>query len=478
MEKTKTKARYNCKELAVKSQPKQKSLTRTPGLVIFLICIYFSSCNKDGQISLNNNNDDLNVESADSTTVRTATYQLDPLPSNGTGIILVGRMDDAVTGNLGVSSYFRIGNAAISSVSLPDDAIFDSLSLALPYQGYYYGDTTLTQQISLHRLTQEIKLIDQSSAWEEDEIPVFASGSALFTNNTFSYDTNPLGMVAFKPKPKSTTDTVFIRMDQSFGKELWDKINNADGQVTNQEEFLNYIKGFVLVPTAKASNVIAFHTDSLLMNIYYSYTRTTDGKGVQAKLQMKIDDNAYQFNNIQIDRSQRLLSSLKANKKGELPASETDQQVVLQGLSGLVSKIQFPYLYEFVNRNDVIINKAELIIETPQSSYVPYSPPSTLNIMLADQHGVPKSLLTSSYDASTTQVAYLANDLTGGTANGKYTLNLTEYVSNYRGADEDKESALYLSVPISDLLTKTDRLLMGKGDGTSAIKLRILYTKY
>ncbi|MGK9116614.1 DUF4270 domain-containing protein [Olivibacter jilunii] len=458
-----------------------------PGLLGTKLFIYSSlifllvSCTKDGTISLSNTNDNIGAEIVDSITVRTATYQLDPLPSNGQGVLLVGHMNDEVMGNLTVSSYFRIGNSAISNVTLPDDAAFDSLSLALPYQGYYYGDTTLTQSFNLHRVTEEIELIDESNAWEEDEKPVFASGSTLFTNSAFSYDAIPLGSVSFKHRPKTKTysksDTVFVKANQSFGEDLWAKIKSGSSQVSNSEEFLEYIKGFVLVPTSKTSMVTAFATDSILMKVYYSYTRNTDGKKVQDSLNMKVDDGSYQFNSIKVDRSQSLISALKADTEAELPGTETKQQVMLQGLTGLVTKIQFPYLYEFVNRNDVIINKAELTIETPPNSHIPYTPPPSLNMMLADEHGVPKSLLTSSYE-TTTQVAYLANDLSGGVGNSKYTFNLTEYVSNYRGAMEDKKSSLYLTIPVSDLLTKVDRLLIGKGDGNSPIKLRILYTKY
>ncbi|WP_345231962.1 DUF4270 family protein [Olivibacter ginsenosidimutans] len=444
-------------------------------LVVLIISLF--ACTKDGTISLSNTNDVIGAEISDSTTVKLATYQLDPLPSSGQGVLLVGRMEDAVSGNIAVSSYFRIGNSAVSSASLPDDAVFDSLSLALPYQGYYYGDTTIAQTFTVHSVTEEIKLVDESNAWEDDEKPVFASGSTLFTNSSFSYEQQPLGTVDFHPKPNSKSDTVFVRLNPSFGEDLWTKIKDKSSQVTNSEEFLEYLKGFVLVPSGKASAITAFPTDSILMNLYYSYTRTSDGKRIGAKLQLKVDDNTYQFNKLDIDRSQSLLKALPEGVKGELLASETNQQAVLQGLTGLVAKIHFPYLHEFVNRNDVIINRAELIIETPSSSYIPYTPPASLNIMLADQYGVPKSLLTSSYE-TTTQTASLVKDLSGGTASGTYTFNLTEYVSNYLGANEDKKSSLYLTIPTADLLTKVDRLLLGKGEGSPAIKLRILYTKY
>ncbi|HWV74695.1 MAG TPA: DUF4270 family protein [Pseudosphingobacterium sp.] len=444
--------------------------------MLFMV-VFFASCEKDGNISLYNSNDTIGAEITDSITVRTATYQLDPLPSNGKGIILVGELDDAATGKLAVSSFFRIGNSGISSITLPDDAAFDSLSLALPYQGYYYGDTTLNQQLTVHRVTEDIELIDESNAWEEDEKPVFASGSTLFTNSTFAYESNALGSVSFHPKPNTKEDTVFIKMDQSFGQDLWQKIKDANSQVTNSDEFLEYIKGFSLVSANKSGVVTAFPTDSITMDLHYSYTRLGDGKLVQGKLQLKVDDINYQFNSIKIDRSASSLKALPAGVEGEISSSATDHQVMLQGISGLVTKIQFPYLHEFVNRNDVVINKAELIIETPPTTHEPYTPPPSLNIMLANQYGVPTSLLTASYE-TTTQTAYLQKDQSGGTGNGKYTFNLLEYVSNYRKAVEDTKSSLYLSIPVSDLLTKVDRLVVGGGGEAALIKLRILYTKY
>lgn len=444
---------------------------------IFFLLISFVSCKKDGNISLYNSNDTIGAEITDSITVHTATYQLDPLPSNGKGIMLVGEIDDAATGKMALSSYFRIGNSGISSVTLPEDAVFDSLSLALPYQGYYYGDTTLNQQVSVHRVTEDIELIDESNAWEEDEKPVFASGSTLFTNSKFAYEPNALGSVSFHPKPNTKEDTVFISMNQAFGQDLWQKIKDANSQVTNADEFLEYIKGFSLVSVNKSGVVIGFATDSITMDLHYSYTRSGDGKVVQGKLQLKVDDINYQFNSINIDRSASLLKALPATVKGEISSAETDHQVMLQGISGLVTKIQFPYLHEFVNRNDVVINKAELIIETPPTTHEPYTPPSSLNIMLANQYGVPTSLLTASYE-TTTQTAYLQDDQSGGTGNGKYIFNLLEYVSNYRKAVEDTKSSLYLSIPVSDLLTKVDRLIIGSNGETPLIKLRILYTKY
>lgn len=446
--------------------------------VFFLVIASLLSCKKEGTISLLNLNDNIGAEITDSATVYAATYQLDPLPTSGTGVMLVGNMNDVFTGNLTVSAYFRIGNSSLSATTLPEDAVLDSISLALPYEGYYYGDTTQTQGLALHKLTEAMELINESNAWEEDEKPVFASGSALFSNSSFTYETQILGTASFRPKPNKTTDTVFIKIDPSFASTLWDKIKNNNSQITNEEEFLEYIKGFALVPTTQTSVITAFPTDSIAINVYYSYIRTTDGKQIQESINMKIDDNAYQFNHIQVDRSQSSLKNLRFGVKGELSGAETGQQVALQGLSGLVTKIQFPYLHAFVNQTDVVINKAELSIETPTTSYVLFSPPVALNIMLADQYGIPKSLLTGSYDNSYTQSAYLTNDISGGTSSGKYTFNLTEYVSAYKGADEDEKSALYLTIPVSDLLTRTNRLLIGAGNGEPPIKLRIIYTKY
>lgn len=443
---------------------------------IFLVCILLS-CEKDKLGIPIEKEDTFAGETTDTTTVYTATYQFSPLPTSGKGIMIVGRVSDDVIGDIAVNSYFKIGKSSLSEIT-NSTSVFDSITLELPYSGYYYGDTTNVQTIVVHRLLEKMELVNESSAWESDELPIFSSGSALFSNSKFQYDENDLGSKQFKPTPNKTIDTVSIKLDKAFGEDIWKKAQSSSIQITNSDEFENYLKGFVLTSGSNNDCLLGFNTDSILVNLHYSYINDTDGKKVNNKVSMKVEDNSFQFNELKIDRSQTVFKALNSSRIGELSSDETDNQVVIQGLTGLVTKVTFPYLEEFMNSSGTILNKAELIIETSNTTHVPFMPPSSLILFVADENGSPSSILTNSYVDTEVQNAYLMQSSSGGTQVGRYTFNLTQYVSDYRGSIENNKKALYLSLPMSDLTTKAERLIVSKNGNKPAISLKLIYTKY
>lgn len=444
---------------------------------IFILYILLPSCEKDKAGIPIEKKDTFATEITDTTTVYTATYQFSPLPTSGQGIIIIGKINDDIIGNIAVNSYFKIGKSSLSEIA-NSTAVFDSITLELPYSGYYYGDTTNLQTIKVHRVLEKMELVKESSAWEFDEIPVFSSGSALFSNNEFRYDESVLGSKIFKPTPNKITDTVSIKLNKTFGEDLWTKAQSSSIQIINSDEFENYLKGFVLTSGNNSDCLLGFNTDSILVNLHYSYIRDTDGKKVNNKVSMKVEDNSFQFNELQIDRSQTVFKALDPNKIGELSSEETDNQVVVQGLTGLVTKVKFPYLEEFMNSSGFILSKAELIVETSRTTQVPFMPPSSLILMVADKNGSPSSILTNGYVNSDIQNSYLMQDDSGGTQTGKYTFDLTQYISDFRGAIGNNKKALYLSLPVSDLTTKAERLIVSKNGNKPAIALKLIYTKY
>ncbi|WP_028296156.1 DUF4270 family protein [Olivibacter sitiensis] len=458
------------------------SVNKTYRILIFLlISSVFMACEKEGIVSLSNSIDGIGAEISDTSTVLVSTHQFSELPSSNKEVILVGAVNDEL-GTVTASSYFRIGNSAISSIagSLPSDAQFDSLSLELPYNTYYYGDTTQYQTIALHRITEDMALVEVSSALESDEIPVFVSGSALYTNSTFEYDPIPLGSTRFRPKPSASTgtstDTLMIKVNGEFGLDLWNKILAYDVRTTDSEQFLDYLKGFVLFPSSDAQSITGFYTDSLTLRLHYSYYGS-DGMKTHSFISMKIDDRTYQFNHIEHNRQNSEISTLEANVEGSISSTETDNKAYIQGLTGLVTKIQFPYMDEMMNRNDLILNKAELIIESPNKNQDIYPSPSSLVLLVSNDYGVPSSLLPVSYETST-QTIGIQKATIGSTATNKYTFDLTEYISNYRSATNNAKKILYLSLPTSDLTATVNRLVVASGQGKPLITLRMIYTKH
>src|SRR6218665_55568 len=195
----------------------------------------------------------------DTATVTMSTINFDSLATSSRGRILIGNYDDPVFGKVKSDSYFQLSadTYALNSVGSDTESInyvFDSISMILKYDRYYYGDTTRVQTFNIHRLTQKVK------PNKED--------NNFYNNSTLTYSPESLGSISFQPRPKQK-DSINIQMDKVFGEALFQKIKKRE--VTDFDSFTEYLKGFVLVPeNSTSSNVIGFSVSSSKVRLYYS----------------------------------------------------------------------------------------------------------------------------------------------------------------------------------------------------------------
>ncbi|WP_257666973.1 DUF4270 domain-containing protein [Parapedobacter tibetensis] len=446
----------------------------------FILPIGFMSmlmaCKQGEGISLGNDDSGMGVEIMDTLSVDASTFLLDPLPTAGTGTMLVGNLADSELGALSVSSYFRLGISALTLSSLPDDAVYDSLSLRLHYSGYYYGDTTTQQKLGLYRLAEDLELTEIPIALEDDEMPIFVQGATLWSDRQFAHDRTPLGEVSFRPRPTSTDDTVKIRVDDALGNALFTMAKNNDVRLTNAEDFVNFLKGFMLVSQGSGGCITGFR-DSVLLNLHYSYERQTDGLRVEDTLKFALNERAYQYNQVETDRTGSSLESL-SYENNEIPAGATGQKTYVLGTSGLVARLRFPHARAFMNHANIAVSKAQMVIETVQSTYQLHPPPSALNIMVANKYGTPTAYFPASYGSGTQMASFQPASLSGGAGKGKYVFDLTQYVSDMRNDTASEEESLLLTIPVSTLMNTVDRLVIASDGDRPAIKLHILYTKF
>src|SRR5690606_29955315 len=146
------------------------------------------------------------------------------------------------------SSYFRVVLMDFAD-DIPEDAQFDSVNLVLtPNAGrYFYGDTTKNQKIYVHRVTEEIEPKDLLPLIGLNNIPVYVTSAAIFSDQKVDYDATELGSLTFAPRVNSI-DTLSIRLSNVFGQELFDKINSGHADVSSNVNFQQYLKGLTLVP--------------------------------------------------------------------------------------------------------------------------------------------------------------------------------------------------------------------------------------
>ncbi|MDF2516881.1 MAG: hypothetical protein K0R59_2177 [Sphingobacterium sp.] len=449
----------------------------------------FVGCNKDISLSLDNSrNETIGVVPIDTVSVKVSTYQLDPLPTSNTGTVLVGKNSNAVTGSVKSTSYLRLGIGTINGTAIPEDAVLDSVSLVLSPNKYYYGDTTKIQKIAVHRVTEDITLTPIDPTQPAIERPFYVTTPSIFSNKKLAYESTPLAELSFNPRVKST-DSLFFKFNSSISNELFRLIKNGDNRIQNNTSFQEYFKGLALVPDKNNTTLIGF-TDTVFLQVHYSF-ENNEGNKVSSKQSFAIDNKAYQYNQIEADRSATKFAAMTIANP-QIDVEKTDGNTFLEGSSGVVAKIEFPTLLSLVNDPTISINKVELVIEAENNPLEGYAQPENLVLMIANSEGTPVSALASlSGDAQNpVQSAPLIKI---GDANGKYTFNLIDYLNKIK-TTAYKNTSLYLSLPPLPVTTRTasgatvvtpsqlsrtaDRLILAKDGNDPRIKLNILYTKF
>ncbi len=210
---------------------------------------------------------------------------------------MIGNYDDPYFGKVKSESYFQLSGStyALSSSSSDTDSpnyVFDSIRMILRPDGYYYGDSTKVQTISMHRLLEKVKVKDDDYYFYND--------------SKLSYDSESLGSVSYKPTPVRK-DSVVLKVNNVFGEALFQKIKKRE--VTNFDEFTEYFKGVAIKGTSSSSTaVVGFNSSSVLRMYYSKYLGDTEES---LTLDFNILDASKQFNNISLDRTGTQIVDLK-----------------------------------------------------------------------------------------------------------------------------------------------------------------------
>ncbi len=432
-------------------------------------------CNKDMSVMLDNSaTGNVGVSLIDTFTINTSTVQLTSIPSASRGSVLVGRVSDPSYGSISSSSYFRLGFSSFTN-DIPETAVFDSINLVLKPNNsrYYFGDTTKTQTIRVHRLTQRLETKTANPLFPNQSLPVYVSGASIFSSQKFTYEETPLGELTFRPRV-TTVDSLTIKLDNSLGNDLFNLIKLKDIKVSSNENFIDYFKGMALVPDDE--NTVAFgFSDTVQVKVNYNYF-AADGSKRRGEKVLNITDRTYQYNQIDYDRTNTSFASLSATNR-EIKTSETDGETFIQSGSGVVTKITFPSLKDFLLEENLSVNKAELVIETSNSGTGMYAAPSAVQLFIADKEGIPVSYVSIPYRPQNIQQTALVTESQIG-KNNRYTFDLIQYLKNLKSSSTYDEVSFYLSSAEPTLFSTFNTAFIAKENEKPKIKLNILYTKF
>ncbi|MCR4033990.1 MULTISPECIES: DUF4270 family protein [Flavobacterium] len=400
----------------------------------------------------------------DTVTVNMSTINFDSLATSNRGRILIGNYDDPVFGKVKSDSYFQLSadTYALNSVGSDTEStnyVFDSISMILKYDRYYYGDTTKVQTFNIHRLTQKVK--------------PNTNDSNFYNNSTLTYSSESLGTISYKPRPKEK-DSINIKMSKEFGEALFQKIKKRE--VTDFDSFTEYLKGLVLVPeNSNSSNVIGFSVSTSKVRLYYSKYQS-DNEAASLIVDFSILDATKQFNSISLDKTGTIIQNLPAST-GRLSSLQTNNQGFIQSGTGVACRIDFPNIKQFKNisTNGAIVD-AELILKPVNNSYSEKYPlADSLTVYVGDNLNRISGTLVNS--AGTSVYGKLSQKSDEFNENVGYSISVGSFLQKEMLKQSDSRSALILTLP--GIAQSVNRLVLGDQKHlNNKIQLKIYYISY
>jgi len=430
-------------------------------VIILLVSEWMTSSCSYNTNDLGMGEDLLQIESkvllVDTFSVNLSTVKMDSIPTSDVDEALVGKYYNKYTGSLEMLHYFNVNEAkGISNIHYNNITdIFDSLTIRMNYSHYYAGDTIQPFEMSLYHLTKELDYIDDGS-----------SSYYIYNTSSFPYDPIPLGSIKVEiPKPVQK-DTLEFRIDDTIGKEIIQMVTDKSNTLESNDNFREYLKGFVLKASSNNSAVLGFTQDSIRLKLY------THRIGVKEK-----EERKYEFYPV-ISYNQAIANRLfpfnilsKQNTK--IPSSTTNNLSYIQGSTGIVTRIDFPTMGRSFFEN-MSLFKAQLILYIPEAetSGINYNKlPSTLTLYTTSGSN---NLSTSSSLTATLISSQKYNE------GAYYLADITSWLSGELAHDTyNTNNGLILTFPFTSMQKEADIVLLnGHENKEFTPKLNLFYLKY
>lgn len=430
----------------------------TLSLLTFILCL--ASCAEDsssypvGEDFIDHN---ISLKSIDTLSINASTFLLDSLITSTSSRILIGYLKDNKLGEITSKSFMSI---SANSYTLNSDATFDSIALVLYNDHYYHGDSTIVQTYHVHKVTKLIEADDDNY---------------LYNTSSFPYDEKVLGSLTFTPNPIKN-DSLYIPLDNEFGKLIFDKIQDDD--INNKNDLDDYIKGLVVVPsTQNSSQLLGFTTNSFSgMRLYYTLKNSDDSENINYQIDFSISTPNMQFNQIVSDRSATDFNLLLDNETN-IPSDETDNFIAIQGGTGLSGRIEIPYLKNLLklSENGIPLN-GHIKMYPVKGSVTETNPlPDSLAVFMVDHKNRVLDNLRNL--GGTTVFATLNKNENEFDDATYYMLDVSAFVEVILNSPTTLKYALMFQ--LHDYQKNTSRVLIENDpESANSIKLQVQYLNY
>ena len=448
-------------------------------LSILLFGIFFS-CNDKGNFDIGSGlvDTESSIYETQDFTVSLSTVIIDSIRTSQASRLLVGKHSSNVTGSLETVSYFSINmNSDLASINKNEVGEFlDSLKLTLHYSDFYIGDTTKQVTIQLFRLTDRLKYVKNTEF-----------GDHFYNTTSFPHEANPIAEFDFFPEPtrreRNKRDSIVLNVDLGFAQDLIDfdqnYLNKGDDATDQKEKYQDFIKGFAL--KLKSDDLIlSFGADTA--NVKFDlYTHMPDYydrvNRYRISIASGISSDKNNFIQAISDRSTTAFAPLN-NQKESLPSVNSGDRTFVQGLGGIVTRVDFPNMNDVFAYDDRVIVKAELILYASQEND---SIPKVLNFLEVGKNNLIGNALMVQKGSQTEYLRADRRQDKNHYDHYYYATDITQFLTSKLGNYHfDTNNGLIVTVPMADLQSKTDRLILN-GENTPrnfSPKLKLYFLKY
>jgi len=412
-------------------------------LTLISISMLIFSCETDTDIgySILPENDILNINIIDTSSVSVFTISMDSVATNNVSTLLLGEYIDPIFGYSKASfvcEYGFVTSPKFTSSHVVDSAVLylvpDTINLN------HYGNFSNNQNITVYEL--ENNLYD-TTYYSNYSPSTFLSGAII-------------GQKSYNPK---VTDTlVAIKLQNTFAQKF--TLNNLATDISI-DDFKSFFKGvYVASETTGDDGAILkykINTDALIK--VYSHNGSTEYIfNLTSNLATNIRFNLFEHN----------YSSTEFYTTIGNETSTQDSVAYIQSMGGLQIKIMFPNIKKLKNLGDISINRAELIINVAPAMLTFESEYSVIDRMVLTAYDPNDgSFFLSEYISGSTYRNVAIND-------GSYRFDIAGYIRDI--LDETIENNGLLLLPGFGS-TDIKRSIITSGKHSDKMKLVISYTK-
>ncbi len=402
---------------------------------------------------------DLQNVLTDTCTVKLSTILLDSINTSNKNIAQLGYYEDGIWGKIAASSYIEYTPASFT----PDENLtykYDSLTISLKCNGDYIGDTLSTVKVNLYELKDNITLNDNGY---------------LFNNSSIAYNSTPLSTINIQPRPKGG-NILEYRISDELGNAWFNKMLEKSEDFDSSDNFRKYFKGIAFVPDEASNRSIigfAISDSSMCIKMYYHEISSNS-----SDLTVKIAPTTPHFNKVKHDRENTPLQLFDKQTK-EITSDKLSNISYVQGLTGLYTKIEFPFLNNLLLLGQsVSIESATLYLYPVKGSYGKLNPlPSSLALYVADQNDVTGSQITDILGTSVQTGSLVTDDALN--ENTYYSFDITSFLKGNLGKVGVNIENLQLVLPESKINTSYQSVVFGDmNHPQSRVKLSVLYKVY